>query len=324
MGSGGGKIAYYLFHPAANLVANATLWARTAHVLGAGDMRGAVGVLSAAATAGQLVGSTVAGCLALAARALPRGAPAAVAALAMLAARRHAGYLASSRSDSSTRPASTAVPPRWADRATAAAGDTRVRSLAAIMAAGSALSAWGYLLKAGVVAAAGGDAGARLRRLAGVSAAAGAATALLQATATSSFLARAPLAVALCAQPIAAAVAAAVVVASPIVGAVALGEVTRKAAAYVVARPAREAAAARLPPSLLYDAKLTLEVVAPRCGDAVAALLARALSGGSGGALPPRLAAGVALPLAAVAAAITARAAGALVLARAASPAASV
>ena len=98
-----------------------------------------------------------------------------------------------------------------------------------------------------------------------------------------------------------------------LVGAVGAAEVLRKAAAYVLSRPAREALFARLPPALLYESKLLLDALAPRAGDAAAALwskaltsLAAALKKGGGVddvvALSPRAAALAGLPLAAMAA----------------------
>ena len=224
----------------------------------------------------------------------------------------------------------------------AAAADSRVRSLAFAMATTSALSSWGYLLRSSAVAAAASSASPasasasgrrhsaassssssahRQAAFAKISVASAVATAVLQAGATRAALDALGPVVALSAQPVAASLGLVFVAVaagasdSPrsLVGAVGAAEVLRKAAAYVLSRPAREALFARLPPALLYESKLLLDALAPRAGDAAAALwskaltsLAAALKKGGGVddvvALSPRAAALAGLPLAAMAA----------------------
>jgi len=224
----------------------------------------------------------------------------------------------------------------------AAAADSRVRSLAFAMATTSALSSWGYLLRSSAVAAAASSASPasasasgrrhsaassssssahRQAAFAKISVASAVATAVLQAGATRAALDALGPVVALSAQPVAASLGLVFVAIaagasdSPrsLVGAVGAAEVLRKAAAYVLSRPAREALFARLPPALLYESKLLLDALAPRAGDAAAALwskaltsLAAALKKGGGVddvvALSPRAAALAGLPLAAMAA----------------------
>ena len=167
-----------------------------------------------------------------------------------------------------------------------------------------------------------------------ISVASAAATAALQAGATGRALGFLGPAAALAAQPLAAALGLAFVAlcasagsgggsskgsssssSSSLVAAVGIAEVTRKVVAYVLSRPAREALFARLPPSLLYESKLLLDALAPRAGDAAAALWSKALTAVSGFysssgepenkkavALSPRAAALAGLPLAAFAA----------------------
>lgn len=305
---------FFILHSLLNLVTTSALWARCGHVgLVSG---GGVGVLAAAATAGQLAGSAAAS--ALAAAGAPTALPAAAAAVLYMAARHHASGISpapGSAADRKPAPAAAALPLLAGARA--AAADARVRWLALVIISGSTLSAWGYLLKSGVVAAATPDERERLAAFATINVASALAVAVLQATVTTPALAALPLSAALAAQPAAAALAALVVAAAPGAATVAAGELGRKAVAYVLARPGRETAFASLPPGVLYQARTTLDALCPRAGDAIACAVAAALAAAlGGGAVPPRTTALAGLPLAAAAGAAAVAAGRALARAR--------
>lgn len=157
------------------------------------------------------------------------------------------------------------------------------------------ISSFFYFERAAVVAGSSDDPIARRRMLANINSVSAIATVLFQLTLTGRLLAVAGVAMALSAAPLTAVMGMVAIAIHPTPSVVAISEALRKVVNYVLTRPGREILFTVVSREEKYKAKVTIDTLVQRLGDAMAAAVFRLL--GSGLKLGPAGMAAFSIPL---------------------------